>query len=59
MRSMFMRRRPASFTAAAPPSNFQVTHSVKPMDASATSRNTVPMASSLVDSVDLLRMAAV
>ena len=30
MRSIFMRRRPASFTAAAPPSSSQVTQSVKP-----------------------------
>ena len=59
MRSMFMRRRPASLTAAAPPSSCQVTHSVKPMEARATSRNTVPMASSLVDSVGFLRMARV
>ena len=59
MRSMFMRRRPASLTAAAPPSSCQATHSVNPMEAMATSRNPMPMASSLKVSGDLVRMGAV
>ena len=59
MRSMFMRRRPASFTAAAPPSSFQVTHSVRLMDASATSKKPAPRARSLVVSVGLVLIGAV
>ena len=38
-----MRMRPASFTAAAPPSRFHVTHSVMPMDVSASTRNVSPL----------------
>ena len=45
-----MRMRPASLTAAAPPSSCQVTHSVRPIEASAISSSTPPMAPSLVDS---------
>lgn len=59
MRIMFMRRRPASFTAAAPPSSFQVTHRVRPMDASATMRNPAPTARSLAVRVGLVRIGAV
>jgi cytochrome c oxidase accessory protein FixG len=44
-----MRMRPASLTAAAPPSSCQVTHSVSPMEASATTSRPAPMRTSLVD----------
>ena len=57
MRSMFMRKRPASLTAAAPPSSFQVTHKVSPMEARATSKHPAPMARSLVERVGRERMA--
>ncbi len=53
-RQVCMRMRPASLTAAAPPSNCQVTHSVRPMEASAINSSTAPMAPSLVDSEDRL-----
>ena len=58
MRTMLMRSRPASFTAAAPPSSCQATHSVKPIDATAASRQAAPMSSSLVESEGLPCMAA-
>jgi hypothetical protein len=54
-----MRMRPASFTAAAPPSSFQVAHSVIAMDTIATSKKLTPSASSLVVRVAGERMAAV
>ena len=50
-----MRMRPASLTAAAPPSSCQVTHSVSPIEASAISSRAAPMAPSLVDSEIALR----
>ncbi len=53
-----MRMRPASFTAAAPPSSCQVTHSVRPIDASATSSKPAPMRTSLVDSEAVDTMGA-
>ena len=59
MRSIAMRSRPASFTAAAPPSSFQVTHSVRPIEISATNRNPAPIANSLEVRVGLLRMGGV
>jgi len=49
IRQVCMRIRPASFTAAAPPSSCQVTHSVRPMEASATSSKPAPIRTSLVD----------
>ena len=36
-----MRMRPASLTAAAPPSRFQVTHSVSPIEVSASTRKVI------------------
>jgi len=56
MRMVRMRKRPASFTAAAPPSSFQVTQSVRLMELSVTSKNTIPMVKSLVVSVVRVRM---
>ena len=44
-----MRMRPASFTAAAPPSSCQVTHSVRPMEVSASNSSPAPMRMSLVE----------
>ena len=44
-----MRMRPASLTAAAPPSSCQVTQSVRPMEASASTSSAAPMRMSLVD----------
>ncbi len=41
-----MRMRPASFTAAAPPSSCHDTHSVSAIDSSASSRNGVPTSAS-------------
>src|SRR6185369_14218925 len=38
-----MRMRPASLTAAAPPSRFHVTHSVRPIEASASTRKLMPL----------------
>ncbi|GAB2579993.1 hypothetical protein GCM10027034_08610 [Ramlibacter solisilvae] len=47
--------RPASLTAAAPPSRFQVTQSVRPIDARASIRKVMPVATSLTVRVqDLL-----
>jgi len=46
-----MRSRPASFTAAAPPSSSQLIQRVRPIDSSASSRNDTPVATSLVVSV--------
>ena len=45
-----IRIRPASLTAAAPPSSCQVTHRVSPMESNATNRSTAPMVTSLVES---------
>jgi hypothetical protein len=45
-----MRMRPASFSAAAPPPSFQVTHSVSPMEIKAITSKPVPVRTSLVDS---------
>ena len=46
-----MRMRPASLTAAAPPSRFQVTHSVRPIDVIASTRKVIPLTYSLAASV--------
>ncbi len=48
-RQVCMRMRPASLTAAAPPSSCQVTHKVKPIEVSATMSRPAPMRTSLVD----------
>ena len=56
-RQVCMRMRPASFTAAAPPSSCQVTHSVRLMDASATTSRLAPMRISLVESDAVRNMA--
>jgi len=47
-RQVCMRMRPASLTAAAPPSSCQVTHSVSPIDASASASSAEPTMPSLV-----------
>lgn len=47
MRQVCMRMRPASLTAAAPPSSCQVTERVSPIEASASTSSTPPMAPSL------------
>ena len=44
-----MRMRPASLTAAAPPSRCQVTHSVRLIEVKATISSAAPMRISLVD----------
>ncbi len=49
MRQVCMRMRPASLTAAAPPSNCQVTQSVSPIEANAISNKAPPMAPSLAE----------
>jgi hypothetical protein len=49
MRQVCMRIRPASLTAAAPPSSCQVTHSVNPIEANAISNKAPPMAPSLAE----------
>src|SRR5690606_9269837 len=49
-RQACMRSRPASFTAAAPPSSWRVTHIVRPMDNSASSNIDSAMSTNLVDS---------
>src|SRR6185369_8302494 len=43
MRYVCMRMRPASLTAAAPPSRFHETHKVRPIDASASTRKVMPL----------------
>ncbi len=45
-----MRMRPASLTAAAPPSSCQVTDSVRPIETSTSSSSEPPTTPSLVDS---------
>ena len=57
-RQVCMRMRPASLTAAAPPSSCQVTHKVRPIDARATTNKLDPMRMNLLESEDLFRIQA-
>ena len=55
-RQVCMRMRPASFTAAAPPSSWRVTHRVRPIEVRATTSRPTPMRISFCDSEALARM---
>jgi hypothetical protein len=57
-RQVCIRMRPASLTAAAPPSSCQVTHSVSPIQTRDSTRMTLPTLTSLAVRLESLNMAA-